>query len=105
MATLLSPRSEASGRVAPVRELFTHVAECRGFMPRWSRRASLELRQGHFARVIERRHAELPRAHGMGVERRAALAGALLSLMSWWIDRVIPASPCAGGRCLSSHDQ
>jgi len=76
-----------------MRELFTHVTEWRDFIAALVASASLELSQGHFARVIEQRHAEPPRAHGVGVERRAALAGALLSLMSWWIDRVMPASP------------
>ena len=54
---------------------------------------------GHFARGIDRRLAELPRGRGLAAERRAALAhalaGALLSLLSWWLGRDMPESPAA----------
>jgi len=101
MATILSRQAEESVRVAPVRELFAHVAETRQFYAALvgSGRIHdvLELGQGHFARGIERRLAELPRARAIAAERRApiahALAGALLSLMSWWIDRGLRGSP------------
>ncbi|HKP10740.1 MAG TPA: TetR-like C-terminal domain-containing protein, partial [Blastocatellia bacterium] len=53
--------------------------------------------QGHFARGIERRLTELPRAQGIAPASRAAvahaLAGTLLSLLKWWIDRDMPATP------------
>jgi AcrR family transcriptional regulator len=101
MATMLSRRGEASRRVAPVRELFAHVAEQRDF--RTALVASgkihdvLEMGQGHFARAIEQQLARQPRAHGITADERPAvayaLAGALLSLLSWWMDHGMPASP------------
>jgi AcrR family transcriptional regulator len=101
MATLLLRRGEDSTRVAPVREMFAHVAEWRAFhrtlVDAGKIQDVLEVAQGHFARAIERRLAELPQAPAIKPARRAAmahaLAGALLSLMSWWIDRGMPASP------------
>jgi AcrR family transcriptional regulator len=101
MATMLMRHGDSSDRVAPVRELFAHVAEMRRLYDAvlLSGRIHdfLELGQGHFARAIERRLAELPRASGIPAERRAAvaqaLAGALMSLTSWWLDRGMPASP------------
>jgi tetracycline repressor-like protein len=58
---------------------------------------SLELARGHFARGIERRLVELPRAQSMPSGDRAAIAfahaGALLSLLTWWIDRGMKQSP------------
>jgi AcrR family transcriptional regulator len=101
MATLLLRGREASTRVAPVRELFAHVGEWRAFhrtlVAAGKIQDVLEVAQGHFARAIERRLAELPQARAIKSGRRAAmahaLAGALLSLMSWWIDRAMPASP------------
>jgi AcrR family transcriptional regulator len=101
MATLLSRRGETSSRVAPVRELFAHVAEWREFHVALIAAGKIhdvfELGQGHFARGIAQRLAEQPRARGIAAEKRAAvaqaLAGALLSLLSWWIDRGMPGSP------------
>jgi len=101
MATLLSQREDPSDRVAPVRELFAHVADARDFYDALvaSDRIHdlMELGQGHFARGIERRLAELPRGRLIGAQRRAALAqalaGSLLSLLTSWIDRNMPGSP------------
>lgn len=101
MSTLISRRGESSDRVAPVTELFGHIAEAREFYE--ALRASgrmhdvLELGRGHFARGMEQRFAELPRASAIAAERRPALAhaqaGALFSLMNWWIDRGMSATP------------
>jgi AcrR family transcriptional regulator len=99
MATMLSRRADSSDRVAPVRELFAHVADA----PRFHKavvasgkiHAILELGQGHFARGIEQRLAELQRARGITAERHTvahALAGALLSLLLWWIKAKMPTS-------------
>ena len=59
--------------------------------------ANLELGQGHFARGIERRLAQVPRGRGIPEEQRApiahAQAGALLSLLQWWIGRGMSRSP------------
>jgi AcrR family transcriptional regulator len=101
MATLLSRRGEASNRVAPVRELFAHVAEARDLYVTLVASGKihdvLELGQGHFARAIEQRLEELSPADAIGsVPRNAmaqALAGAMLSLLSWWIDHELSASP------------
>jgi AcrR family transcriptional regulator len=101
MATMLIRHGDSSDRVAPVRELFAHVAEMRRLYDAvlLSGRIHdfLELGQGQFARAIEQRLAERPRASGIPAERRAAvaqaLAGALMSLTSWWLDRGMPASP------------
>lgn len=101
MATLLSRSREASERVAPVRELFAHVGEeqrlYRAFVESGKIHDFLELAQGHFARGIEQRLAGLPRSREIAPASRAALAhalaGSLLSLLSWWLDRGMPASP------------
>jgi AcrR family transcriptional regulator len=95
MASMLSRRREASDRVAPVRELFEHVAQWRRYwealVASGKLQESLELAQAHFARGIERRLSESPRSRRIAAARRRALAqalsGALVSLMSWWIDR------------------
>jgi hypothetical protein len=51
----------------------------------------MELARGLFARGIEQRLSELVRGRGIPVDERAAIAfahaGALLSLLTWWIDR------------------
>jgi AcrR family transcriptional regulator len=101
MSTLISRRGEASDRVAPVTELFGHLAEAREFYEALLASGKigdvLELGRGHFARGIEQRFAGLPRARGIAAERRPALAraqaGALFSLMNWWIDRGMPSTP------------
>jgi AcrR family transcriptional regulator len=101
MAFLLARRGEVSNRVAPVREFFAHVAEWHEFhaavVKAGKLRDVLELGQGYFARAIEQRLGALPSARAVTSTRRTALAhafaGALLSLLSWWIDRGMPASP------------
>lgn len=101
MAFLLARRGEVSNRVAPVREFFAHVAEWHEFhaavVKAGKVREVLELGQGYFARAIEQRLGALPSARAVTSTRRTALAhafaGALLSLLSWWIDRGMPASP------------
>jgi len=101
MATALSRRGEASDRLAAVRELFGHIIE----MPHLSRAMAasarmhdvFELAEGHFARGIEQRLATSSRACGISLECRApvahALAGSLVSLLSWWIRRGMRESP------------
>jgi AcrR family transcriptional regulator len=101
MATVLSRRKDSSARIAPVRELFAHVAEWRPF---WVALVSsgrvhdvVELGQGHLALGIEQRLAELSRAREIPAKQRAAvasaLAGALLSLLSWWVHHGLRESP------------
>jgi AcrR family transcriptional regulator len=101
VATMLSQRGEPSDRVAPVRELFTHIANASRFhkavVASGKIHDALELCQGHFARGIEQRLVELQRgARRTATDQQAiaqALAGALLSLLLWWIKAKVPASP------------
>lgn len=101
MALQLSRREDGSERVAPVREFFAHVATAQRLYQALKEADRihdfLELAQGHFARGIERRLAELPRAQGVAPALRTpvahALAGALLSLMKWWIDHDMQRPP------------
>jgi AcrR family transcriptional regulator len=95
MAGYLSRKKEASTRLAPVRELFAHVAQAHEFAAALVASGRihevLQLAQGHFAKGIEQRLAEIPRSRVIPPATRAVLgvasAGAMLSLMSWWIDR------------------
>jgi AcrR family transcriptional regulator len=95
MAHSLSRHGEKSDRVAPVRELFGHVGEAYKLYEALVHSGRLndfaELARGQFARGIEQRMRELPRGSGIPESSRAALshahAGAMLSLLSWWIDR------------------
>lgn len=106
MAFHLSRQSEASNRVAPVRELFAHVAEWREFhgvlVKAGKIRDFLELGQGYFARGIEQRLAELENGRLAGAAGRGRpaspavaqmFAGALMSLLTWWITSGMPGSP------------
>lgn len=93
MANALSRRGDQSERVAPVKELFAHIAEVRPFYDALvaSGRGQdlLELGQGHFGLGIERRLREIPRAARIAGPHRSAiahgLAGSLFSLLTWWI--------------------
>ncbi len=93
MSTMLARRGESSSRVAPVRELFAHVGEWHEFhtvlIKAGKVRDFMELGQGYFARSIEQRLAGLePASSARSTERKVAAqmaAGALLSLMSWWL--------------------
>jgi AcrR family transcriptional regulator len=101
IATMLSRREESSNRIAPVRELFTHiVGTCRFYralVTSGRMHNILQLGEGHFGSAIEKRLAGLSDARGMSTERRAAvahaLAGSLLSLLSWWIKHGMRESP------------
>ena len=101
MATHLTRSGEVSNRVAPVRELFGHISQVRDFYAALVAAGlihdTMELGQGHFARGIEQRLSALcPTGKGLSTQRSAvayALAGALLSLLSWWIDHGMRTSP------------
>jgi AcrR family transcriptional regulator len=88
-------------RVLPVREMFEHMAQVREFVLALIASGRMQdvigLAQEHFARGIAVRLAELPRARGISVAQRGpmahALAGALLSMQSWWIDHGMVESP------------
>lgn len=103
MSSMLERNGEESNRVAPVRELFTHVAEAKVF--RQALMASgkvhdvMELGQGQFARAIEQRLMTLSPAQGTKTGPYAAaahaLAGGLFSLLFWWLDRSMPLTAAA----------
>jgi len=93
MSTALSKQGNKSNRVAPVCEFFAHVAEQRQFHDALVASGKIqdlwEMGEEYFARGIEQRLAELPGVPAMAPPRPAALArafaGALFSLLSWWI--------------------
>jgi AcrR family transcriptional regulator len=99
MAGILARRRERSHRVAPVRELFAHVADeerlHRALTESGRIHEFMELALEHFARAIEKRLVE--RSRGIAKDDRKALshalAGALMALMSWWLVRGRPGSP------------
>lgn len=101
LSMALSAHKDASDRVAPVREFLAHVGEMRQFFEALIKSGkapeNLELAREHFARGIERRLAESPRGRGIPASERGALAfayaGALLSLLTWWLDRGMRESP------------
>lgn len=101
MANALSREKDRSDRIAPVAELYAHVAEMHrlhaALVASGRIHDFLELAREHFARGIERRLGEHPRGRALKGHHRGALAhalaGALLSMMSWWIERGTPIPP------------
>jgi AcrR family transcriptional regulator len=99
MAFHLSREGERSNRVAPVREMFAHLAQVRPFYAAIVVSGKLhdisELGQGYFARGIEQRLEKLK--PNLASRQRTVLAnafaGALISLMSWWIHHGMSSSP------------
>ena len=103
MSTALSMRKEKSHRVVPVAEMFTHIGSqnkvYRALADSGRLNDFFDLAQGYFARGIEQRLVESgrlaklpPRELGA---RAYALAGGLLSLLRWWLDRGAKESPHA----------
>src|SRR5437868_4122286 len=101
MATALSRFGDKSERVAPVQELAAHIAEVRPFynalVESGRMHDVMELGQGHFARGIEQRLKEMPRACTIPSECCGAiahgLAGSLFSLLAWWVQHGMTLSP------------
>jgi AcrR family transcriptional regulator len=101
MAMALSRFGDKSERVAPVQELFAHIAEVRPFYNALVESGKIqdvwELGREHFARGIEKRLSEIPRACNISSDRRAAVAhgfaGNLFSLLSWWVQQGMTPSP------------
>jgi AcrR family transcriptional regulator len=101
IAIALSVHGDKSDRVFPVKEFFTHIIDAKQFVDALKSSGklheNLELAQGHFARGIERRFKELPRGLSIPESERAirafANAGALISLLTWWIDRGMKETP------------
>ena len=94
LSMALSEHSDKSERVFPVKEFFNHLANVQPFYKALVKsgkfQENMELARGHFARGIERRLSELPRSKSIPANERSAIAfthaGALLSLLAWWLD-------------------
>ncbi len=101
MSSVLDRSGESSMRVAPVRELLSHIADVKVFrdalVAAGKMHDVMELGQGQFARAIEKRLVKLTSGQGTVPAQLTAtahaLAGALFSSMLWWIDHGMPASP------------
>ena len=95
MSTTLSVRKEVSHRVVPVAEMFAHIENQRDLYRILADAGRLndfyDLAQGYFSRGIEDRLREskhVPKIPYRELAARAsALAGSLLSLLRWWLDR------------------
>jgi AcrR family transcriptional regulator len=96
MSTFLIVQKEKSLRVAPVTEMFAHIEQQRRLycILRDAGRLNdfFDLAQGYFARGIEQRLIDSGRLSKLSkselVARANALAGSLLSLLRWWMDRI-----------------
>jgi AcrR family transcriptional regulator len=103
MSTVLSARKEQSHRVVPVAEMFAHIGSqnklYRALADSGRLHDFFDLAQGYFARGIERRLTESKRLSNLPqrevAARACALAGSLLSLLRWWLDRGEKESPRA----------
>lgn len=97
----LSVHGDKSDRVFPVQEFFVHLSDVQPFYKALVKsgkfQENMELARGHFARGIERRLSELPRGKSIPPKQLPAIAfthaGALLSLLTWWLDRGMRESP------------
>src|SRR5215212_7439621 len=91
----LSAHGDTSQRVFPVTEFFTHLSDVQPFFKALVKsgkfQENMELARGHFARGIERRLSELSPGKSILSNELPAIAfahaGALLSLLTWWLDR------------------
>lgn len=103
MSTALSASKERSLRVVPVAEMFAHIRSAQNVYHALAASDRLndffDLAQGYFARGIEQRLRESGRLQKLCQSelpaRSSALAGSLLSLLRWWLDRGANESPRA----------
>jgi AcrR family transcriptional regulator len=101
LSMALSNNNDSSERVFPAREFFAHLSDVQPFFKALVKsgkfQENMELARGHFARGIERRLSELPRSKTIPANQLPAIAfaqaGALLSLLTWWLDRGMRESP------------
>ena len=101
LAMALSQHGDKSDRVFPVQEFFAHLSDVQPFFKALVKsgkyQENMELAREHFARGIERRLAELPRGQSIPSHELPAIAfahaGALMSLLTWWLDRGMRESP------------
>jgi AcrR family transcriptional regulator len=95
----ISRKDERSNRVAPVREMFAHIADVHEFYAALVASGKLHdilgLGQGYFARGIEQRlnYFKPDLAPSQRTALANAFAGAFMSLMSWWIHHSMSPSP------------
>jgi AcrR family transcriptional regulator len=101
-STALLRKREKSYRVAPVAEFFMHVGDAkklyRALVDSGRIHTFFELAQGYFARSIAKHLKEMGLENLVQGEldaRSHALAGNLLSLLKWWLDRGAKESPKA----------
>jgi AcrR family transcriptional regulator len=103
MSTALSVRKEKSNRVAPVTEMFAHIGNENKIYRMLAESGHLheffDLAEGYFTRGIQQRLLESGRMKSVPqrelAARAAALAGSLLSLLRWWLDRGEKEPPAA----------
>jgi AcrR family transcriptional regulator len=103
MSTALSVRKEKSNRVAPVAEMFAHIGHENKIYRMLAESGHLheffDLAEGYFTRGIQQRLMESGRMKSVPqrelAARAAALAGSLLSLLRWWLDRGEKETPAA----------
>src|SRR5688572_6962508 len=101
LSMALSQHGDKSDRVFPVQEFFAHLSNVQPFFKALVKsgkyQENMELAREHFARGIERRLAELPRGQSIPSHELPAIAfahaGALMSLLTWWLDRGMRESP------------
>ena len=101
MASALSRFGDRSERVAPVQELFAHLGEMRplynALLASGRLHDVMQLGEEHFARGIEQRLSEMPRACSIAPGHRTVvargLAGSLFSLLTWWVQHGGALSP------------
>ena len=101
-STALARKKEKSLRVAAVMEFFAHAASgrkiYRALIDSGRIHTFFELAQGYFARGIARRMKDMGlKSLGQSAldARSHALAGNLLALLKWWLDRGAKESPKA----------
>src|ERR1700678_1416906 len=104
MSTWLSRAREDSLRIVPVTEMFAHIGSSQNKVYRALAEGGplhefFDLAQDYFTRGIEQRLIESKRLSKLPPRelraRAAALAGSLLSLLRWWLDRGSKKSPAA----------
>lgn len=103
MSNALSDSNEKSDRLMPVSEMFAHIGSGRKLYRAVADSGHLndffDLAQGHFARGIAKRLSESNRLPGVPQRElealACALAGSLVSLLRWWMDRGAKEPPSA----------
>ncbi len=101
MSTLLTRKNDPSNRLAPVTELFTHVAAARDLYAVLVESGRMhdvrELGEAHFARSIAGRLERSTRRDPLPVDVRVTvahgLAGSLFSLLTWWVRQGMKTAP------------